>query len=71
MPIDQRIDGILGLLREEFEKGASASREVEYLQGQIRAQVCIPLFLKMYQFERKCTSAVNYMNDLNCVDRLS
>jgi hypothetical protein len=39
MPIDQRIDGILGLLREEFEKGASASREVEHLQGQIRTQV--------------------------------
>jgi hypothetical protein len=39
MPIDQRIEGILSVLKEEFEKGAASAREVEHLQGQVRVQV--------------------------------
>lgn len=39
MPIDQRIEGILSVLREEFEKGAASARDIEHLQGQLRTQV--------------------------------
>ena len=49
MPVDQRIDGILSVLREELEKGSGSARELEHLQEQLRAQVRHP-FLHRHAF---------------------